>query len=498
LIEVKNLSVCYPGQHEPALRDLNLRIAQGEFVLLTGPSGSGKSTLARCLMGLAPHNQPVHITGTIRVDGLDTTAMPVATLAEHIGMVFQNPATQLFNLHVAEEVAFGPRNLGLPEEEITERVAFALEATGLKPLRMARIPSLSGGQQQRVAIASVLAMRPRVLILDEPTSSLDWQGTNQVLETLTCLNREHNLTILLIEHRLHTAAQLAKRALVMHEGQLLLDGPPSEVFSGKAALSGLGLRYPWHLVERGSNFHLPDTISPPRREGVPLVELRDVTAGYARQEVLQDINLSVWPGEFVALVGPNGSGKSTLGRTVAGLLRPRRGQVIWAKEVSRLPLGRRVGVLFQNPLHQLLCDTVEKEVAFGPHNFGLFSPSRMDTVLRATGLTALRTCIPRKLSIGQQQRTVLAAALSLSTSLLVLDEPTIGQDWGHLSRFMDFITHLNENGQAVLLITHDDKLICRYAHRVVMLNEGHIVADGTPCLTERHRLTDHVPALVSS
>jgi energy-coupling factor transporter ATP-binding protein EcfA2 len=482
MIDIKNLSVRYAGQREWALREIDLHIEPGEFVLITGPSGCGKSTLARCLTGLIPQAQAAQLQGEIRVNGLDVTAYPVSRLAAHAGLVFQNPATQLFNLYVGEEAGFGPRNLGLPLEEVEERVAFALEATGIEHLRDRRIQSLSGGEQQRLAIASVLAMRPRLLVLDEPTSNLDWRGTEQVLNTLLHLNRSHGLTILVIEHRLHALAGLANRAILMHEGRIVLDGRPDQVLSDKALLARLGVRYPWHLIERGYREYLPDSIAPPPTDVAPLVTLQGVVAGYGRQMVLHDIDLALYPGQFAALVGDNGSGKSTLSRVLTGLLRPRQGRVIWTEGIRRLPAGRRAGVLFQNPLHQLLCDTVADEVAFGPKNFDIFSPQEVEAVLEAADLTPLRQRRPQAVSVGQQQRVALAATLSLAPRLLILDEPTIGQDWGHLSRFMDFLIHLNRNGQAILLITHDDKLICRYAERVILLHEGCIIADGRPSL----------------
>jgi energy-coupling factor transporter ATP-binding protein EcfA2 len=221
-----------------------------------------------------------------------------------------------------------------------------------------------------------------------------------------------------------------------------------------------------------------DALSAPSTR--PLVAIQGLEAGYGRRTVLQGLNLTLYPGEFAALVGDNGAGKSTLARVLAGLLRRRRGRITWEKKLRRLPLGRRVGILFQNPLDQLVCDTVEEEIAFGPRNFGL-PPfqirERLETTLAVADLKALRHRRSATLSVGEQQRTALAAALSTDPRLLILDEPTMGQDWAHLSHLMESLIQLNHNGQTILLITHDDKLVCRYAGRIILLEEGRIVAD---------------------
>ena len=471
MIDIASLTVRYGSR--AALSDISLQVRQGEFVLVSGPSGCGKSTLALCLAGLIPQAIPATVSGRVTVAGLDTRVEPLPRLARQVGMVFQNPATQLFNITVEEEVAFAPRNLNLPPEEIERRVERAVAATGIAHLRRRAVRTLSGGEQQRVAIASVLALQPPILVLDEPTANLDWQGVEQVVATLGHLHREQGLTVLLIEHRLAAVASLATRAVLLDGGRLVADGAPEAVLSDKARLTMLGLRFPWLDASRRAEPAGP--VQPPAGTA-PLVALRGVTAGYGREPVLADLDLAIYPGEFVALVGDNGAGKSTVARLLAGILRPQRGRLDWHPALRRLPAGQRVGLLFQNPLHQLVCDRVQEEVAFGPTNYGLSED--LSPLLQAADLTGLQERRPQALSVGQQQRTALAATLALRPRLLILDEPTMGQDWGHLSRLLDYLVQLHSNGQSILLITHDDRLVCRYARRIIRLDAGRVVADG--------------------
>jgi energy-coupling factor transporter ATP-binding protein EcfA2 len=474
MIQIEDLTVRY-GQHQ-ALDNVSLHVEPGEFVLLTGPSGCGKSTLARCLNGLIPHAIPAELSGQIIVDGRVTTHCSVAELATTVGLVFQNPATQLFNLTVAEEVAFGPRNLGLDEGEVARRVERALEATGISSLRDRSISMLSGGEQQRLAIAAVLAMGPRVLVLDEPTSSLDVRGMHEVMATLARLNAEAGVTILVIEHRLGEVTRLAPRTVILDQGRVVADGATGDIFDQRELLRHLGLRRPSDELQED----WADLLHPNGRPSAPpIVELRDVEAGYGSTMVLRSLDLTLHAGEFTALVGDNGAGKSTLARVLAGLLKPRQGEVRLGNG-QRLAPGCDVGLLFQNPLHQLFCDTVEEEVSFGPSNFGCFETADLESLLRATDLNDLRRQPVHALSSGQQQRTALAAVLALRPQLVILDEPTMGQDWQHLSTFMDFLVELNQAGCTILLITHDYKLVHRYARRILLLRDGRIVADGAP------------------
>ena len=469
MIQVDDLAVCYGKRR--VLGELSLSIQTGEFVLVTGPSGSGKSTLLRALAGLIPNTSPARMEGKVVVDGLDTQEHPLPLLAGHVGMVFQNPATQLFCLRVEEEVAFGPRNLGLPPDKVARRVEAALNAAGLERLRGRRLNTLSDGEKQRLAIAAVLAMAPRILILDEPTSNLDMVGARQVLSTLERLHRQSS-TVVIAEHKTGEVGRLADRVLILEEGQPVADGSPKEVFARRELLHRLGMRQPTnHPHSDWADVIHPSLPGRGRGRVKPLAELEGVVAGYGKRQVLEGLDLCIHRGELVALVGDNGAGKTTLARLLAGLVKPRRGTV---------RVRGRVGLLFQNPLEQLFCETVEEEVAFGPRNYGLLTPALLEDTLAAADLGSLRRRRTHALSGGEQQRTALASVLALRPDLLILDEPTMGQDWGRLSAFMDHVAHLNGRGMAILLITHDYKLVHRYAQRMLLLRNGRIAVEGRP------------------
>jgi len=453
IIDVRGLRVRYPDG--AALTDVDLSIGPGGFVLIGGPSGSGKSTLAHALLGLLHREEvpvPVEIQGHIAVAGLSPARHSVSELATQVGLVFQNPSTQLFNAAVEDEVAFGPRNLGLPAEEVAERVTYGLEASGCTHLRGRSVRRLSGGEQQRVAIAASLSMRPEVLVLDEPTANLDQAGTQAVVQALVQLQREHGVTVVVIEHRLEPFLAHAERLVWMDGGRVVDDGPPGEVLE--------------RTTERRPRGEAPRVSG-----GDPLVSVEGVTAGYNGRTVLSGCSLTLRQGQFVGLVGPNGAGKSTLARVLAGLLKPRGGRVNWHRKRANRP---RVGFVRQNPLHQLVCQSVEEEVRFGPRNIGMERDEDVMDVLARADLLHLRGRPTQALSVGEQQRSVLAATLGLHPDLLVLDEPTIGQDRRHLRELMDLVDELNREGQTVLLITHDHQLVGEFAGRVWEMRAGTI------------------------
>lgn len=474
MIQVRDLTVSYGASR--ILQNISFDVAAGECLVLTGLSGCGKSTLARVLTGVIPNIIPAHVTGSANVAGLDVIHTPTSQVARRVGAVFQNPRAHLFHLRVDDEVAFGPRNLGLSEDEVSARVEYALNAVGLLDLHDKKPANLSGGQIQRIAIAAALAMRPDVLVLDEPTASLDVPGIQSVISALEKLRRQFGLTIVLVEHRLAEVRRIADKVLVLHDGQKVAEGKFDQVLGNHEILHTYGLRRPtiepltdWSRLLVSNEHH------PANQQ--PLLDLQNVSAGYDGQAIIHDINLKIFPGEFVALVGDNGTGKSTLALAASGLLKPLAGKVL-VRGRSRPRPGLDIALLFQNPADQLFTDSVDEEVSFGPRNYRSFDEDIHQQTLASADLLHLRTRRPFSLSIGQQQRTALAACIALRPALVILDEPTLGQDWRHLQQLMDCLLHLNAQGTAILLITHDYKLVHHYARRVVLMDKGRIILNG--------------------
>lgn len=475
MISIRNLSIQY-GQIE-ALKSVSLNIQLGEWVLITGPSGCGKSTLAKAIAGIIPHSIPAKISAPVFVDGIDSQKLTLAEIAQKVGMVFQNPGSQLFHLLVEDEIAFGPRNLGLPECEVQERVTWALNASGIGHLRDFNPMHLSGGQKQIVAITSLLAMRPKVLVLDEPSASLDIPSTFQVMETLSQLRKRHNIAIVMVEHRLDQTLKRIDRVVLMEEGEIVEDGSPEIVLANQIRRDQLGLRRP---IEKALSpwEQLIQVNGKSESTENPLLVLEEVAAGYDGKNVIHGIDLTVYPGDFLAVVGPNGVGKSTLALVMSGLIKPSTGQINFQGSRKSPKPGKDVALLFQDAADQLFTDCVNDEVAFGPKNFDCFTKESHHKILSQADLLSLAKRPPIGLSVGQQQRTALAACLALCPKLVILDEPTLGQDWGHLQQIMNFVQQLNQLGTAVVVISHDYKLIHHYTEKIYLMEDGRIKMSG--------------------
>lgn len=507
LFAIKNLTYYYPESQRPALDDINLSIEEGELLLVVGGSGSGKSSLARALARLIPDFYGGRLTGEITFRGQDLTAMSQRQLAREVGMVFQDPEKQLVMTSVEAELAFGLENLGLPREEMTRRVAEITSFFNLLGMEGEFTANLSGGQKQKVALASVMAMQPQVLILDEPTSQLDPVAAEDFFNLVKRLNEELGLTVILIEQRLERCYHLADRVALMADGKVFYQGPPSQV-AGLAARSGVPLAPPVARFFGGLGFdpvpvtvkegrevlrcHLryprPELVGPKKTEGrpaelslrtrregstPPLLGLDRVWYTYpSGKEALQEVSCQINPGELVVVLGANGAGKSTLLRVMAGILKPGRGK----RKPSQPDL--RVAYLSQNPSDYLLHDRVEEELQFTLDNFSLEGGAVIDKVLKRLGLEACRHSHPRDLSSGEQQRVALASVLVVNPQLLLLDEPTRGMDYQLKAELGKILRDLVGEGTGIVLVTHDVEFAAEYADRIIMMSSGRIIADG--------------------
>ena len=489
-IEIENLGFTYPSRQTPTLRGITTRVPSGAFLLLTGPTGCGKSTLLRTLNGLIPHASAGTLTGAVHLNGKNLATQPLAATCQQVALLFQNPEDQLFCTLVEDEIAFGLENLGFPPEEINERIAFALEQVGLPNFQNREISSLSGGQKQRVALAAICAMQPQVLLLDEPTSHLDPQGTRDILDIVAKLNREMGITVILATHRTREVAPLCDHIWLMDEGQLSLDLPKAKAFQELAPYQRLGVQVPvGEATSSATQLSTPKTSAVTSSKNFSL-SIREIHFRYPNtdNDAVYGISCDVQHGEVLAIMGANGSGKTTLIHLIAGLLRPLAGEVVIAGKTRRRiklhQLAGEVGIVFQNPDLLLQAKTVRDEVAFGPKNLRFPTKTleeRVTKTLTRFDLNSLAAEAPYALSRGQRQRIAVAATFSLHPDLFLLDEPTTGQDAQHLYRLMDELCdEIRRENKTLIFATHDTDLTLKYADRVLLLRDGQIIFDGAP------------------
>ncbi len=488
---VENLSFRYRDRQETAIRNISFEAKPGEVLLIAGASGCGKTTLIRCINGLIPRSYKGEMTGSVRVFGEDTSTWKLAQISQKIGTVLQDPERQILGTKVLNEVAFGLENLGLPREEILERADEALKFLKIFHLRERETFTLSGGEKQKVALAGVLAMRPSILLLDEPLASLDPASAQDALDTARFL-ADQGMTILMVEHRVEDVLRIQpERVMFMSGGEIRYLG----------SLSGLSKVVDYRevklraeeIVERArqdpppAEIKILPKVSGRGAEEEPLVRFEDVAFGYESDvEVLHGINLEIRRGDVIAVLGPNGAGKTTFVKHAIGLLKPKQGRVLVngrdTREASVAQIASTLGYVFQSPSHMLFAPTVREELSFGPKNLHHSKEQieqEVKEALRIVNLSDKEQDPPLALSFGQQKRVSIAAILAMQSRILVMDEPTAGQDYQNYMNFMDSILGL-PSFEAILFITHDVDLAVIYANRVLIVNDGRLVADGKP------------------
>ncbi len=498
MIEYKNVHYRYPGNDAPVLSDLSLTIPEGDFVLVIGPSGAGKSTFLRCLNGLVPHFYGGTFSGQVRVLGHDPLREGPRGMAPHVGFVFQNPEDQFVVETVEDELAFALENYNLPQSTMRKRIEEVLDQLNIAHLRQRRVSTLSGGEQQRVAIAAVLTLQPQVLVLDEPTSQLDPQAAEEVLDTLLKLNHDLGLSVILSEHRLERVVQYADHILYLPG-----DGQPPLFDSPAAVMARVPFTPPLVTLGKALGWEpLPLTIKEARRfarqfqvpgckfqvepetqnsELETSIEVQDLWFSYNGHDALRGVNLTIRAGEFVAVMGRNGSGKTTLLKHIVGLLKPRQGRVAVVghdtRHASVNEIITHVGYVPQNPNALLFADTIREELDFTRRNHHL-PPTDYTPLLHLLGLERHAERYPRDLSVGEKQRAALASILVADPQVILLDEPTRGLDYQQKEALATFLQEQKRTGRTVVMATHDVELVASCADRVIILGEGQVVVDG--------------------
>lgn len=485
---IKNLSFRYHSREEFALHDLSFQVKPGEVLLIAGASGCGKTTLMRCINGLIPRSYHGELRGDIQVFGKAVAGMNMPELSQQVGTILQDPERQIVGSYVLNEVAFGLENLGLPRDEILQRADETLNFLGISHLRDRETFSTSGGEKQKVALAGVLSMRPSILLLDEPLASLDPMSSHEALQFFRWLANE-GIAIMIVEHRVEDV-------LSIHPDNVLYLENGEQRYYG--AVDGLLQVVDYHhiklpaptILERAKNEPSPvfEPLLHPNQDQNPLISFENVHFQYSDTlpEVLHEINFKVYPGDVIAILGHNGAGKTTLVKHALALLKPTQGKVLLeGKDTTKITVAqaaKTVGYVFQSPTQMLFAPTVAEELEFGPRNLRYDPEVIKQNVAWAIHTVHLESELktpPLALSFGQQKRISIAAVLAMRSRILMMDEPTAGQDYWNYLAFMDSILQM-PGFDAILFITHDVDLAVIYANRIILVYDGAIVADGAP------------------
>ena len=515
IISFRNFSFQYRAQKRPTLTDINLEIYPGERVLIAGPSGSGKSTLAGCINGLNPFSNPGACTGTLTVDGVDAPHSSLFELSAHVGTVLQDPDGQFIGLTVGEDIAFALENSCTPQDEMHAITRHAAELVGIENHLGYAPHELSGGQKQRVSLAGVMVDQVKILLFDEPLANLDPATGKQAIELIDEIQKKTDTTVLIIEHRLEDVLwRNVDRIVLVNGGTILADLRPDELLSG-SLLAENGIREPLYVtalryagVDITPDKHpahvdslvLDDTdtqklrdwftarprpAAQPERE--PLLEVKGLSFGYQKgQQTLRDVSFSIGKGEMVSIVGRNGAGKSTLSKLICGFETPDAGEIFLnGKPLAEENIRRRaqhIGYVMQNPNQMISKTMIYEEVALGLQRSGLTEEQireKVEATLKVCGLYPFRNWPISALSFGQKKRVTIASVLVLDPELILLDEPTAGQDFRHYTDIMEFLRGLNARGVTVVMITHDMHLMLEYTRRALVFCDGRLIADRT-------------------
>lgn len=515
-ISIKDLFFKYAGRKKEALSSINIKVHSGETILLLGPSGSGKSTFSLCLNGLIPQRINGKFEGEVQTSEMNTKTAQISDLTQEVGILFQDPESQFVMMNVEDEIAFGLENLCFEKKEINTRIVEALKIINMSDYRYRKLDELSGGEKQLIAIACLLAMRPKILVFDEPTANLDPVGTRQVFAVIEKLRSQKNHIIIIVEHKLDDLMTLIDRVIILSKsGSVFADGTPNAIFNDNAAtLLDLGVWMPQtallahELRLLGHNIKtLPLTVAQAKMTLGPLlsnlklkhtqkiikntnhlpnvIETIDLSYHYKKNSVLNKLNIIIKQGDFLAVIGSNGAGKTTFSHLIAGIIKPKHGRILLNNTdlsgIKQRALLKQIGFVFQNPEHQFITDSVQNEVRYGLKILGL-SPDEVESktteLLDKFDLLHFAKANPFQLSHGEKRRLSVATMLAMGQKILILDEPTFGQDQKNSLSLMNILKRLNDEGHTIIMITHDMSLVAQYALSVAVINKGSLCFHG--------------------
>lgn len=516
IASLENVSYLYPNSSKPVLENISLDITQGEFLGVIGPTGAGKTTLCLTFNGIVPQFYGGRFFGYVTIGGVDTLEQTISSLARYVGAVFEDPETQLLSTSVENEIAFALENLCVEPDEIIARIPQVLAAVRLEGTQKKHPQELSGGQKQRLVIAAALALQPRLLILDEPTSQLDPIGSQEVFATVKELNQELGVTIVMVSHAAEEMAEYSDRIALLSGGKLLTIGSPHQIYSEIELLQSQDLRPPevaqtfYHISQKGitipkmpitlneglsslksiqSNRPIALSFTSPKTEDQDrkkiILSTENLTYIYGSgTKALHRVSLNIYQGDYVLIMGQNGAGKTTLVKHFLNLLSPTKGIVkIYQRDIKTFSVSELscfIGYVGQNPDNQIFNVTVEKEVSFALENLGLSSKEinkNVNKSLEIMGLSKYRYTHPLSLPKGDRARIVIAAILAMEPDIIIFDEPTTGQDYRGSLTILEMSRQLHKMGKTVIVITHHLYLMPDYAQRAIVMGQGTILLD---------------------